>query len=212
MKDTKHTVAIVEDDSELRELLMEILSGEDEWEVAGAYPNAEAALPALLETPPELVLMDIQMPGMSGIECTAALKSAKPQIGILVLTVYEHSDRMFDALAAGASGYLLKRDVPNRLTDSMREVLEGGCPVSSSVARKLVQHFVADKPRDRSEEFDLTPREKETLELLAKGRLYKEIAGELGISQETVRYHLHNIYRKLHVGTRTEAVVKYLGR
>lgn len=210
-KETR-TLAIVEDDSELRSTLQEILSDAPGWEVAAAYPNAEAAIGPLLENPPDLILMDIQMPGMSGIECTATIKASHPDVKVLMLTVYDHTQRVYDALAAGASGYLLKRDVPTRLRNSMSEVLEGGCPVSSSVARKVFQHFLKPEPNRIGEQYDLTPRERETLDLLAKGKLYKEIADELGISQETVRYHLQNIYRKLHVRTRTEAVVKYFGQ
>lgn len=212
MMEAKRTLAIVEDDSELRSSLVDILSDAPGWTVAGVYPNAEAALPELVREVPDLILMDIQMPGMSGIECTASVKAAHPEVRILMLTVYENSQRVFDALAAGASGYLLKRDVPTRLRNSMDEVLDGGCPVSSSVARKVFQHFLKPDKSSVSEEYDLTPRERETLDLLAKGKLYKEIADELGISQETVRYHLQNIYRKLHVRTRTEAVVKYFGQ
>lgn len=205
-------IAIVEDDSELRRTLVDMLSDVHGWEITAAYPNAEAALPALLKAPPDLVLMDIQMPGMSGIDCTAALKSAHPDVTILMLTVYDNSQRVFDALAAGASGYLLKRDVPTRLAEAMDEVLDGGCPISSTVARKVLQHFLKPEPALPCQEYDLTPRERETIDLLAKGKLYKEIADVLGISTETVRYHLQNIYKKLHVRTRTEAVLKYLGQ
>lgn len=205
-------LAIVEDDAELRRTLVEILSDAEGWEIAGAYPNGEAALPAILASPPDLVLMDIQMPGMSGIDCTAAIKSAHPQVRILMLTVYDNSQRVFDALSAGASGYLLKRDVPTRLRGSLHEVIEGGCPISSGVARKVFQHFLKAEKTLPGEEFNLTPRESEILDLLAKGKLYKEIADQLSISTETVRFHLHNIYKKLHVRTRTEAVVKYFGQ
>ncbi|MES2475750.1 MAG: response regulator transcription factor [Verrucomicrobiota bacterium] len=211
MTPAKKRVAIVEDDSELRRTLVEILSDAGGWEVSEAYPNAEAALPDLMANPPDLVLMDIQLPGMSGIDCTAALKSAHPDMRILMLTVYDNSQRVFDALAAGASGYLLKRDVPTRLSESLGEVLEGNCPISSTVARKVFQHFMKPEPAIPGGDFDLTPREAETLNLLAKGKLYKEIADSLGISTDTVTFHLRNIYKKLHVRTRTEAVMKYFG-
>ena len=207
----KKRLAIVEDDSELRRTLVEILSDAGGWEVSAAYPNAESALPDLIANPPDLVLMDIQLPGMSGIDCTAAIKSAHPDVRILMLTVYDNSQRVFDALAAGASGYLLKRDVPTRLSESLDEVLEGNCPISSTVARKVFQHFMKPEPALPGGDFDLTPREAETLNLLAKGKLYKEIADSLGISTETVTFHLRNIYKKLHVRTRTEAVMKYFG-
>ncbi|MBB5353569.1 DNA-binding NarL/FixJ family response regulator [Haloferula luteola] len=210
--ETKRTLALVEDDSDLRRTLIELLADVDHWEVVGAFPNAEVAGPEIVRLQPDLVLMDIQLPGMSGIELAAALKSTLPEVRILMLTVYDHSQRVFDSLAAGACGYLLKRDVPTRLRASLEEAWEGACPISSSVARKVFQHFVQPRPVDRGEEFDLTPRERETLDLLAKGKLYKEIASDLEIGVETVRYHLQNIYRKLHVRTRTEAVVKYFGQ
>ncbi|MEO5914394.1 MAG: response regulator transcription factor [Luteolibacter sp.] len=206
------SVAIVEDESELRRTLSETLSANPGWIIAGLYPNAELALPALLADPPDVVLMDIQLPGMSGIECTAALTAKYPDLHVLMLTVYDNSDRVFDALAAGASGYLLKRDVPTRLRESLDDILAGGSPISSSVARKVFQHFVREVPAQPGADFNLTPRETECLDLLAKGKLYKEIADELAISTETVRYHLHNIYKKLHVRTRTEAVMKYFGK
>lgn len=206
------SIAIVEDESELRRTLSETLSANPGWIVAGLYPNAELALPALLADPPDVVLMDIQLPGMSGIECTAALTAKHPDVHVLMLTVFDNSDRVFDALAAGASGYLLKRDVPTRLRESLEDILAGGSPISSSVARKVFQHFVREVPTQPGGDFNLTPRERECLDLLAKGKLYKEIADELAISTETVRYHLHNIYKKLHVRTRTEAVMKYFGK
>ncbi|GAA5484308.1 response regulator transcription factor [Haloferula sargassicola] len=214
---TEHArkVAVVEDDSELRRTLVEMLGTIPGWDVVGSYPNAEAAMAAmaaLQDAGPDLVLMDIQLPGISGIECTAELKKAMPELRILMLTVYDHTQRVFDALAAGACGYLLKRDVPTRLAGALEEAWEGACPISSSVARKVFQHFVKPSPTARGAEFDLTPREQETLDLLAKGKLYKEIADELDIGVETVRYHLQNIYRKLQVRTRTEAVVKYFGQ
>lgn len=205
------TLAIVEDESELRRTLVELLAEADDWRILGEYPNAEVALPAVLKNPPDVVLMDIQLPGRSGIECAAALKAAHPQVHILMLTVFDNTERVFDALAAGASGYLLKRDVPNRLKESLDEVLTGGSPVSSSVARKMFQHFLREIPAPAGDDHNLTPREKQILDLLAKAMLYKEIADDLGISTETVRYHLQNIYKKLHVRTRTEAVLKYLG-
>lgn len=216
MSTAPRTIAIVEDDSALRSTLVEILKDTPDWQVVATFPNAEAALPSLSEAPPDLVLMDIQMPGMSGIECTAALKAKQPDAHVLVLTVYENTDRVFDALAAGASGYLLKRDVPTRLLESLDEVITGSTPISSSIARKVFQHFMkpapAPAPAAEAEDYNLTPRETEILDLLTKGKLYKEIASQLAISTETVRYHLNNVYKKLHVRTRTEAVVKYLGR
>jgi len=211
MPTDSHTVALVEDDELLRETVAEILAASPKWKLSGIYPDAEAALKGMKTKCPEVVLMDIQLPGMSGIECVAKLKELHPDAQVLMVTVYDNNDRIFDALAAGASGYLLKRDVPTKLLDSLEELLTGGSPMSGAIARKVVQHFQATPP-SKNEDHNLTPREKQILELLVKGGLYKEIAWDLGIGVETVRTHLHNIYGKLHVRTRTEAVVKYLGK
>lgn len=212
MSTTPCTIAIVEDDSELRRMLVELLEETPEWEIVGAFPNAEAALEALLPTPPDVVLMDIQLPGISGIECTATLKARHPMLLVMVLTVYDNSNRLFDALAAGASGFLLKRDVHHRLKESIEDLLAGGSPISSSVAQMLVRHFVKEVPTLQGEDYNLTKREQVILDLLAAGMLYKEIADVTELTIHTVRFHLRNIYEKLHVRTRTEAVVKYLGR
>lgn len=210
MTATLQSVSIVEDDRELRESLVELIDSAPAWRVKSVFPDAEQALAGLAADPPTLVLMDIQLPGMSGIDCVARLAREVPDLQILMLTVYDNNDRIFDALAAGASGYLLKRDIPNRLLESLDELVAGGSPMSGAIARKVVQRFRRTPLATPSEEA-LTPRETEILELLVQGALYKEIAAELGIGVETVRTHLRNIYRKLHVRTRTEAVVKYLG-
>lgn len=210
MSSTTRTVALVEDDESLRETLADILSTSPAWKLVAAYPSAEAALDAMKVGCPDVVLMDIQLPGMSGIECVAKLKEIHPEAQVLMVTVYDNNDRIFDALAAGASGYLLKRDAPAKLLESLDDLLAGGSPMSSAIARKVVQRFQTAPP-SKNEDHNLTPREKQILELLVKGGLYKEIAWDLGIGVETVRTHLHNIYAKLHVRTRTEAVVKYLG-
>ena len=206
-----HTVALVEDDELLRETVAEILAASPRWNLTGIHADAEAALEGMKTACPEVVLMDIQLPGMSGIECVAKLKGLHPQAQVMMVTVYDNNDRIFNALAAGASGYLLKRDVPTRLLEALDDLLLGGSPMSGAIARKVVQHFQATPP-SKNEDHNLTPREKQILELLVKGGLYKEIAWDLGIGVETVRTHLHNIYGKLHVRTRTEAVVKYLGK
>ncbi|MES2660142.1 MAG: response regulator transcription factor [Verrucomicrobiota bacterium] len=204
-----HTIAIVEDDNSLRDILTEIVNGSS-WKLVTVYSNAESALEGFAKSCPEVVLMDIQLPGMSGIQCVAKLKELHPSVLVLMVTVYDNSERIFDALAAGASGYLLKRDAPDKLLEALDDLLAGGSPMSSAIARKVVQHFHRDPP-SRNKEHNLTPRETQILELLAKGSLYKEIAWDLGIGFETVRSHIDNIYNKLHVRTRTEAVVKYLG-
>lgn len=212
MTETTRTLAIVEDDADLRETLAELVRTADGWRMTASFPNAEKALPALTEEPADLVLMDIQLPGMSGIECVARLRESRPEIKALMLTVYDQSERVFEALSAGASGYLLKRDIPHRLLESLDEAFQGGSPFSSAIARHMLDHFLSHKPRPAEPDWNLTQRESEILELLVAGSLYKEIADRLGISIGTVRFHLHNIYGKLHVSTRTEAVVKYLGR
>jgi len=205
-----HTIAIIEDDPSLGSILTEIISGAADWKLTGFYASAEKALEVLIPECPDVVLMDIQLPGMSGIECVAKLKAAHPGVQVLMVTVYDNNERIFDALASGASGYLLKRDAPAKLLESLGELIEGGSPMSPAIARKVVQHFHKATPA-KNKDHDLTNREMEILQLLAKGNLYKEIAWELGIGFETVRSHIDNIYKKMHVRTRTEAVVKYLG-
>lgn len=204
-----NTIAIVEDDASLSEILTEIVNASS-WTLVSTYSNAESALEGLAKTCPEVVLMDIQLPGMSGIECVAKLKALHPAVLVLMVTVYDNNERIFDALAAGASGYLLKRDAPVKLLEALEDMLAGGSPMSGAIARKVVQHFHKTPP-SRNKDHNLTPRETQILEQLAKGSLYKEIAWDLGIGFETVRSHIDNIYNKLHVRTRTEAVVKFLG-
>jgi DNA-binding NarL/FixJ family response regulator len=206
-----HTIAIVEDDDALRRKLGEVLTGSPQWQLVASFAAAEPALESLRETCPDVVLMDIQLPGISGIECAARLKRLHPAVQIMMVTVYDNNDRIFDALAAGASGYLLKRDAAADLLESLDDLTAGGSPMSGAIARKVVQHFHKQIP-SKNEELNLTPRETQILELLVEGHLYKEIAWELGIGVQTVSTHLNNIYGKLHVRTRTEAVVKYLGR
>ncbi|MES2658937.1 MAG: response regulator transcription factor [Verrucomicrobiota bacterium] len=208
-------IAIVEDDSVLRESFQDALSADGSWIITGCYGRGESALPAIRSDPPDAVIADIQLPGMSGIQLVRALKPLCPTTQFLMVTVFEDADRVFEALAAGASGYVLKRDIDSSLLESLDDVLAGGSPMSSAIARKVVQHFqksVEAPVQEPSEDFQLTQREMETLELLSKGYLYKEIADEMKVRIETVSFHLGNIYRKLHVRTRTEAVLKYVGR
>lgn len=211
MKPPVHTIAIVEDDSQLRKSFIATLASSENWLVAGSFARSETAIPAIQADPPNVVIVDIQLPGISGIECVRQLKPLCPETQFLMVTAFDNADRVFEALAAGASGYLLKRDVPSRLLESLEDVLTGGAPMSSAIARKVIQHFQQPAKPDR-ESYNLTSREEEALDLLTKGARYKEIADELGITITTVRYHLNNIYRKLHVTTRTEAVVKHLSR
>lgn len=211
MNSSSRTVAIIEDDSQLRESFRESLSAADGWEVRGSFARAETAIPAMQAAPPDVAIVDIQLPGISGIECVRQLKPLCPETQFLMVTAHDNTDRVFDSLTAGASGYLLKRDAPSRLLEALDDVLAGGSPMSSAIARKVIQHFQQPAKPDR-EDFNLSSREEETLDLLTKGARYKEIADELSISITTVRFHLKNIYGKLHVSSRTEAVVKYLGR
>jgi DNA-binding NarL/FixJ family response regulator len=202
-------VAIVEDDDDIRAHLVQLFSNAEDFELLGAHGSAEEALDRLPRNPPQAVLMDINLPGINGIQCLRQLKAQLPSIQILMLTIYEDSERIFEALVAGASGYLLKRTPGAQLLEAVRDVLQGGSPMSSLIARKVVQHF-NHQSKGSQEMQTLSERETEVLDQLARGRLYKEIASHLGISMDTVRKHLQNIYSKLHVHSRTEAVVKYL--
>jgi DNA-binding NarL/FixJ family response regulator len=202
-------VAIVEDDARIRESLAVLLKGVDGFRCVGSHGSAEEALRVVPAEKPDIVLMDINLPQMSGIECVGKLKAKLPDLQILMLTVYDDSEMIFQALTAGASGYIVKRTAPDKLLQAIREAHQGGSPMSPHIARKVVQYFHQRGPAKHETEA-LTEREREVLEQLAKGYLYKEIADALGIGVETVRRHLTNIYAKLHVHTRTEAAVKYL--
>jgi len=204
-------VSIVEDDRGTRESLTELLSRAPSLRFICAYSTGEEALQRLPADAPDVVLMDINLPKMNGIECVAQLKRHLPQMQVLMLTTYEEGDLIFDSLRKGASGYLLKNLPPAELIQAIEQVNAGGAPMSMQVARKVVNHFQRIK-QPKSDVEQLTKREHEILALLAKGFLYKEIADQLGISLSTVRAHLHAVYEKLHVQSRTEAVVKFLGR
>jgi DNA-binding NarL/FixJ family response regulator len=202
-------VSIVEDSRGTRESLTELLGRAPGLRCVGAHPTGEAALLSIPEESPDVVLMDINLPGMSGIECVARLKERLPKLQVLMLTTYEESDVIFDSLRNGASGYLLKNMPPSELVQAVEQVHAGGAPMSMQIARKVVSHFREIK-RPGSDMEKLTKREQEILALLAKGFLYKEIADQLGITLSTVRAHLHTVYEKLHVQSRTQAVVKFL--
>jgi DNA-binding NarL/FixJ family response regulator len=175
------------------------------------YATAEAALRDLPDQKPDVVLMDIHLPGMNGIECVAKLKARLPQLQVLMLTRYEQSDQIFDSIRAGASGYLLKYTPAEELVQAVEQVHAGGAPMTMQIARKVITYFHQTQ-KSASEVEKLTPREKEVLTLLAKGYPYKKIASDLGIAIGTLRVHLRAVYDKLHVHCRTEAAVKYLGR
>jgi len=190
---------------------VKLLRHSDSIVCVGVYESAEQAEKEIPKQLPDLVLMDINLPGRTGIECVTKLKKAHPQLEFVMITNFDDSAMIFDALRAGATGYLLKRAVPEELLTAIQEVHRGGSPMSMQIARKVVAHF-RQIPESANEVEKLTPREQEILGLLAKGLPYKQIADRLGIGFSTVQTHLHTIYGKLHVESRTEAVVKFLGK
>jgi DNA-binding NarL/FixJ family response regulator len=204
-------IALVEDNEKLRQSLAMLVNSAGDLDCESVCADAEEALRRLPQTTPDIVLMDIHLPGMSGIECVARLAALLPRVRIVMLTAFESSDEIFASLAAGAHGYLLKSTAPALLLDGIREVAAGGSPISGSVARKIVDFFRANAPTPPGMEA-LAPREREVVKLLAEGCPYKEIATAMQISLGTVRTYIERIYEKLHVHSRTEAVVKYLGR
>jgi DNA-binding NarL/FixJ family response regulator len=202
------SVAIIEDDARLREQLVEILSTASDIRCLGAYASAEEALERIPARIPDIVLMDIKLPGMSGIECVAKLKRFAPNLQIIMVTIFEDSERIFRALKAGASGYLVKSGPPSQLLEAIRDVYAGGSPMTSHIARKVVQHFHLLNRSSQDGE-NLSPREEQVLDLLASGFIYKEIADKLNIGAETVRTYVKNICHKMHVRSRIEAVAKH---
>jgi DNA-binding NarL/FixJ family response regulator len=203
------SISIVEDDDWIRDNLACQIDLSPGYRCISRYRTAEEALAGLPTDAPDVVLMDINLPGLSGIECVRRLKALKPSLNILMLTVYEESDQIFDSLRAGASGYLLKRSAETELLDAIAQVHQGGSPMSSLVARKVVQFF--NHLGDAAPELQrLSPREKEILEWLSRGAAYKEIGDRLSLSIHTVRMHIRGIYGKLQVHSRGEAVAKYL--
>jgi DNA-binding NarL/FixJ family response regulator len=203
------SVSIVDDEKKLCQSISTFLNGSPGFRCVSIYGNAEAALKHLPADQPDVVLMDINMAGMNGIECVRQLKTLVPQIQILMFTIYEDTEQIFKALAAGATGYLLKRLEPGELLQSIRDVHAGGSPMSNSIARKVVASF-QEANRAGEKQNLLTPREQAVLDCLAQGLAYKQIGDKLGISINTIRAHLRHIYEKLHVQSRTEAVAKYL--
>jgi DNA-binding NarL/FixJ family response regulator len=200
-------VAVVEDNPGLRKQLVQILSSANDIQCVGAYASAEEALRHIPLRNPDVVLMDIKLPGMSGIECVAQLKAAMPELQIIMVTVYEDGESLFKALKAGANGYLVKSGPPMQLLEAVRDVYGGGSPMSSHIARKVVHHFQSAGP-SAAEAENLSPREQQVLALLASGFLYKEIGDKLEIGVETVRTYVKSICQKMHVRNRLEAVAK----
>lgn len=205
------TVSIVEDNDQLRGTLARVIERAEGFQCLGQHASAEAALEALPKEAPQVVLMDINLPGMNGVECVRRLKALLPATQVVMLTVYEDTENIFNALAAGASGYLLKRTPRAELLEAIREVHRGGSPMTAHIARKVVQSF-QKAPAPAPPEASLSAREQEVLDLLSQGFLYKEIADKLNISYETVHTYVRRIYEKLQVRTRTEAVAKFLKR
>lgn len=213
------TVCIVEDNQELRSALEQIIMMSDGYDLLASFSNAEDALQALPVLKPQVVLMDINLgEGENGIDCVRKLKVDNPEILFMMCTVYEDDEKIFEALKAGASGYILKKTPPQKLIEAIHELRDGGAPMSSSIARKVVAAFQGRQTgngaavQERESLEVLSNREREILEQLAKGLLYKEIAALLFISQETVRKHVYHIYEKLHVHNKVEAINKYFGR
>ena len=204
-------IAIVEDNRDLREALALMIQFAENFEVSGSYENAELALKAIPETRPDAVLMDINLPGYNGIECVSILKREHPEILFVMCTSYEDDEKIFKSLEAGASGYILKTDGPTKIIDGLVDLFDGGSPMSSNIARKVVASFSRFETQHADIQL-LTARERQTLDLLAQGKLNKEVADALEISPGTVRKHIQNIYEKLHVNTRVEAVNIYLKR
>jgi DNA-binding NarL/FixJ family response regulator len=205
------TVVIVEDLDEVREGLAQYLNTDSSFSVVDTFKTAEQAIWELPKLQPDIVIMDINLPGLTGIECISQLRSKVGKTQFMMFTVYENDEKVFEALRAGASGYLLKNTSLAQLSDSIRELHSGGSPMSANIARKLVR-LLQKQPAVAADLNNLTARENEILTLLSKGQLYKEIADELKISVSTVRQHIHNIYEKLHVQNRTEALNKAFGR
>lgn len=205
------TVAVVEDSRAIRESLRRIINDAPGLSCAWAVSCGEDALLEAPRTRPDVVLMDIHLPNMSGIECTARLKAALPEVEVMMLTVYEDHDKIFKALQAGACGYLLKRTPPDQLIQAIRDVKQGGAPMNSEIARRLVETLQRPAAAPAESEAELSRREKEILDLVSRGYGNKEIADQLSVSLETVRHHLKKVYDKLHIHSRTEAVIKFLG-
>ncbi|MCX6877921.1 MAG: response regulator transcription factor [Verrucomicrobia bacterium] len=203
-------VSVVEDSEALRRGLATLLDDAPDMQCRSTCADAEEALQRLAADAPDIVLMDIRLPGLSGIECVTRLVARMPKVRILMLTAYEDSEDIFQSLAAGAHGYLVKSTAPEQLLDAIREVAAGGSPISGSVARKMVDFF-RTRPAVAGGLVALAPREREVLKLLADGCPYKEIAEAMQVSLGTVRTYIERIYEKLHVHNRTDAVVKFLG-
>lgn len=202
-------MVIVEDKTWLRENLEQEINQHPQMRCLKTYPTAELAIEDIRNVEPDVVIMDINLPKMDGVECVRRIKASRPELRCMMLTVYEEADRIFNSLLAGASGYLLKRSTSEELLEAIQQVNNGGSPMSSSIARKVVDYF-NQLGAQKSETDLLSPREQQVLELLARGAAYKDIADQLSLSIETIRMNVKHIYAKLHVHSRGEAAAKYL--
>ena len=202
-------VCIVEDITDVREGMINLLTNDQRFEVLASYSNAESAAEELQVWQPDIVIMDINLPGMNGIECIRKTKVQCPKTQFIMFTIYEDDEKVFEALVAGASGYLLKKTSFDKICESLVELNQGGSPMSTQIARKVINRLRTTESTNELE--ILSPRENEVLTYLAKGLLYKEIANKMSISTNTVRQHIHKIYEKLHVQNRTEAINKAFG-
>ena len=198
-------VSIAEDLPEIRSALERLITEQKDMVLASSSSSGDEAASSIISTQPDVVIMDINMPGMSGIECISKIKNDCPSTQFMIFTIYENDEKIFDAIAAGASGYLLKKTPPDKMIEAIKELHNGGSPMSSMVARKVIGHFKESKKKAIDY---LTNKENEVLVLLSKGFLYKEIAAKLSITIGTVTQHIHNIYEKLHVSNKTEAINK----
>jgi DNA-binding NarL/FixJ family response regulator len=205
------SVSIVEDDAHVRASLAKLIDSSSGYRCVSQHGSAENALLEIPRVKPDVTLMDINLPGVNGVECARRLKPQLPATQIIMLTVYQNTEHIFNALAAGATGYMLKQTPPNELLAAIRDVHAGGSPMSGHIARKIVQSFQQPAPTS-PEAQSLSPRESQVLDLLAKGYLYKEIAETMKVTYATVHTHIRHIYEKLHVRSRTEAVAKHLGQ
>lgn len=206
-------VAIVEDNNDIRQALEHIIEGADGYELSCSCNNGEDALMKLPIFLPEVVLMDIHLGGINGIEVVRELKIQHPEMLFMMCTIYEEDEKIFEALSAGASGYIIKKMAPSKILDAVKELYNGGAPMSSQIARKVVSAFQNKKTETANESLDLlSKRELEILQMLSTGLVYKEISEKLFISSETVRKHVYSVYSKLHVNNRVEAINKFFGR
>jgi DNA-binding NarL/FixJ family response regulator len=204
----KKSILIVEDDQNLREQLVKLIETTSDMQCVGAYPSAETALFHMAKQNPDIILMDIKLPGMSGIECLTIVKKNAPNVQVIMVTVYEDNGLIFEALKAGANGYLIKSSPPGEMLEAIRDAFNGNTPLSGPIALRVMEYFHKIGPTSKETE-DLSPRERQVLDLLAMGFIYKEIGIKLDITAETVRSHVKKICQKLHVRSRIEAIAKH---